>query len=322
MAGGYDGAGSLFALGLRLTKLDESGAPLPGPQNCYVTESLAQIGVNQEYSEPDAVEFRNGQGVVCVYYAPPRTLLRGLIEDLIICTPDPNVLEFCCGGEVITSGGTDEIQTLEIEGSPTGGSFTLTFDGETTASIPYNANAADIQAALEALSNIHPGDVTVSGSGPFTIEFGGFLANRNLPMIIADSSGLTGGTDPEVTITEAVAGAPGPNVIGYRAPQVNVDPTPNGIAIEAWSRAVLDNAYAANLPYFHWVLPRARLTPSEAISLGAEDPTTPTFSGTLESNSEFGAGPAGDITFPTDRIWQYCRVSSIPDLTAGFVEVS
>jgi hypothetical protein len=30
---------------------------------------------------------------------------------------------------------------------------------------------------------------------------------------------------------------------------VNVDPKPNGVAIEAWTRAVIDNASAANLPF-------------------------------------------------------------------------
>lgn len=318
---GYDGAGSLFALGLRLTKLDASGEPLPGEQSCYVTESLATIGVNQEYSEPDPIEFQNGAGVTCVYYAPPRTLLRGLIEDFTICVPDPNVLQFCCGGEVITTGGTDEVQTMTITGSPTGGNYTLTFNGETTDNIAHNANAAAIQAALEALSTIAPGDVTVSGSGPYTITFGGTKSSMDVPLITVNDGGLTGGTDPEIAIVETTPGAPGTTVIGYRAPEVNVDATPNGVAIEVWSRAIRDNSYDPLRPYFHWVMPRARLVPSQAITMGAEDPTTPTFEGTLEQNAQFGAGPAGDVVFPTDRIYQYCRVATIPDLSAGFVEV-
>jgi hypothetical protein len=66
---GYDGAGSLFALGLRLTKLDAAGAPLVGLENCYVTEALVTIGMGNTYSEPDPIELCNGQGIVCVYYA-------------------------------------------------------------------------------------------------------------------------------------------------------------------------------------------------------------------------------------------------------------
>lgn len=44
----------------------------------------------------------------------------------------------------------------------TGGTFTLTFEGQTTGAIAYNASAATVQTALEALSNIAPGDVAVS----------------------------------------------------------------------------------------------------------------------------------------------------------------
>lgn len=322
---GYDGAGSLFALGLRLTKLDASGAPLPGLQNCYTTESLAQIGINQEYSDPDAVEFRNGSGAVCVYYAPSKTLLRGLIEDFIICTPDPLVLEFCCGGEVITTGGTNAVQTVTITGTPTGGTFTLTYNGQTTTPIAYNANATAVQAALVALSNIAPGDVTVSGGPgpgtPYVVTFGGTKGNQAVPTMTASGASLTGGSTPAIAVTETTPGVEGDNVIGYRAPEVNVDATPNGVAIEVWSNAIRDNAFDAALPYYHWVLPRARLVPSEAITLGAEDPTTPTFEGTLEQNGSFGTGPLDDIEFGTDRIYQFCRVADMPDLSAGFIEV-
>ncbi len=68
-------------------------------------------------------------------------------------------------------------------------------------------------------------------------------------------------------------------------------------------------------------MPRAKIVPSEAVLLGGEDPATPVFEGTLEQNAGFGTGPLGDLTFPADRIYSYCRVSSIPDLSAGFVTV-
>jgi len=59
------------------------------------------------------------------------------------------------------TGGTNEVQDLTFSATPTGGSFTITFDGETTAAIPYNASNAQVQAALEALPNIN--GVTVVG---------------------------------------------------------------------------------------------------------------------------------------------------------------
>jgi hypothetical protein len=100
----------------------------------------------------------------------------------------------------------DEVQTATITGTPTGGTFTLKVDGETTAAIAFDANAAAVQAALEALSNVNPGDVTVTGTNPaFTITFTGALGGVNQPTIVAAAS-LTGGTSPGVTIATSTAG--------------------------------------------------------------------------------------------------------------------
>lgn len=319
---GHDGAGSLFALGLRVTKLDAAGAPLTGALNCYTTSSLVSIGFGNTYSEPDAIELRNGSGQTCVYYAPKPTLLGGTIEDFRVCTPDPVLLEFCYGGEVITTGGTNEVQTVTISGSPTGGSFTLTFSGETTGAIAYNATASAVTTALTALSNINSGDVSTTGTGPYTITFAGQYANANVPTMTGSGAGLTGGTSPAVAVATTTEGAPGANVIGYRAPAVNVDPNPNGVAIEAWSNAVRDNSFDGTLPYWHWIVPRAKLRPSEALTLSGEDAATPIMEGTTEQNDGFGTGPVGDITIGTNRIYQYVRTATIPNLDAGYVAVA
>ncbi len=54
--------------------------------------------------------------------------------------------------------------------SATGGTFTLTFNGQTTAPIPFDATAAQTQAALEALSNIGDQDINVTGNAINTGE--------------------------------------------------------------------------------------------------------------------------------------------------------
>jgi hypothetical protein len=104
----------------------------------------------------------------------------------------------------------NEVQSVIATGA-SNGNFTLTFDGETTANIAYNANAAAVQSALEALSNINPGDVTVAG-GPLpstavTITFGGQYANTNVPQMTANSGGLTGGTAVVSTTTGGTTSA-------------------------------------------------------------------------------------------------------------------
>ena len=80
------------------------------------------------------------------------------------------------------AGQTSEVQTVTITGGPTGGTFTLTFDGETTAAIAYNAAASAVQSALEALSNVNSGDVTCAGGAlpgtPVTVTFGGRFVGR------------------------------------------------------------------------------------------------------------------------------------------------
>jgi hypothetical protein len=61
------------------------------------------------------------------------------------------------------AGTTDEVQTV-TEGGSGLTSFTLTLSGQTTGSIAAAATAAQVQSALEALSNVGAGNVLVTGS--------------------------------------------------------------------------------------------------------------------------------------------------------------
>lgn len=109
--------------------------------------------------------------------------------------------------------GTNEKQRVTITGSPTGGTFTLTYDGQTTAAIAYNASAATVQTALLALSNIDAGEIACTGGAlpgtAVTIEFLGDLQGTNVSTITADGSALTGGTTPAVTISTPQNSSPG-----------------------------------------------------------------------------------------------------------------
>lgn len=105
----------------------------------------------------------------------------------------------------------NEKQTVTLTGDPDGGDFTLTWGGQTTAAIAFNANAATVQARLEALSNIGVGDV-VCTLGPLPaavqVEFAGALKNTNVAAMTANAAGLTGGTAPAVVIATTFAGNP------------------------------------------------------------------------------------------------------------------
>lgn len=105
--------------------------------------------------------------------------------------------------------GTNEVQTVTVDGSPTGGTFDLTYAGE-TATVAYNVSAAALKSALEGLSTIGSGNVDVSkASNVYTVTFKGGLANTNVALMTADGANLTGGTSPDVTVANGTQGASG-----------------------------------------------------------------------------------------------------------------
>lgn len=59
-----------------------------------------------------------------------------------------------------TSGGTQEVQTSTLAALLTAGTFTLTYKGETTAPIAFNATTAQIKTALELLGTVAVDDIT------------------------------------------------------------------------------------------------------------------------------------------------------------------
>lgn len=98
---------------------------------------------------------------------------------------------------------SEEVQSV-TEGGSGLTSFTLTFAGQTTAAILAGATAAQVQSALEALSNVAPGDVAVTGSagGPFTVTFGGAYADTDVAQMTATPTGGSG----TVTVATVTAG--------------------------------------------------------------------------------------------------------------------
>jgi len=110
-----------------------------------------------------------------------------------------------------SGGATSEVQTASPSKSPSGGTYTLTYKGQTTAAIDFDASPAVIQAALELLSTVATDDITVDGGatgldvGDVTFTFGDTLGDVN--MIEIDDSNLSPALT--VTITETTEGAAG-----------------------------------------------------------------------------------------------------------------
>jgi len=108
----------------------------------------------------------------------------------------------------------NEVQHLQTRASS--GSFTLSFEGQTTPSVPLNANAEQLQGALEALSTIGADNVSVHGEynlgtaeGSYSIAFVEALGEREVSQLGADGSGLSGGEHRASVVTETPGSGPG-----------------------------------------------------------------------------------------------------------------
>lgn len=123
---------------------------------------------------------------------------------------------FVIDGLKNTEGGTNSVQNLSNTGIPTGGTFALTFDGQTTATLAYNALASQVQTALEALPRIGAGNVVVTGgplnSQSMNITFVAALSAKPVPEIGVIYN-LTGGTNPVMGIAVLAVGVPGDPVL-------------------------------------------------------------------------------------------------------------
>lgn len=100
------------------------------------------------------------------------------------------------------SAGLDEIQQVAFSRTPTGGTFTLTYEGNTSSAIAYNATAGALETGLESITGISAGDVSVEGpaGGPWVVTFTGNLEASELSLLSGSGASLTGGNTPGFTL--------------------------------------------------------------------------------------------------------------------------
>lgn len=122
-------------------------------------------------------------------------------------------------------GGVNDVQTITITGTPTGGTFTLTFDGRVTDDIAHNATATAVQTALEELQPIGEGNVHCTGGPlpgtPVAVRFKDELGVRPLA-VMSSTSSLTGGLSPAISIAHTATGEFGDPI------RMRVETGPNG----------------------------------------------------------------------------------------------
>jgi hypothetical protein len=104
------------------------------------------------------------------------------------------------------SAATTTVDSVAI--TATGGTFTLTFGGQTTTDIAYNAAPSAVQSALEGLSSVGAGNVTVTGSA------GNYLAVfANVTGALTGSATNLTGTGAAVNITSGIPFNAAPSVV-------------------------------------------------------------------------------------------------------------
>ena len=153
-------------------------------------------------------------------YKPDGTLLgTGLPTNLDLTMPVTSTTTL---NDVLTWLNTNEgtapvseVQTVTLStaplNDPDGGTFTLTYGGETTSSLDWDATTVQIEAALEALSTVNPGDITVSApiDNAVTFTFADTLGDVDLISInssLTDGGVAVTGSIAETTTGQAVQG--------------------------------------------------------------------------------------------------------------------
>lgn len=125
--------------------------------------------------------------------------------------------------------GNVEYQTVAISGSPTGGDYTLTYNGNTSGAIAAGATAATFETALRLLAGATAVNVSTTGSGNnLTYHITNWAAGSDPPQMTSTSA-LTGGSSP--TITHATPTAyPGYDTLIVKMTDTAVTPDehPNG----------------------------------------------------------------------------------------------
>lgn len=108
-------------------------------------------------------------------------------------------------GTVLCDIGVAEVQTVTVTGTPTGGTYTLNGNGNTTVAIAYNAPSAVVQSAIRALGGVYAGvNVTGSAGGPYTLTYE--RGTGDIAQLTLGTNGLTGGTTPSVAFATTTAG--------------------------------------------------------------------------------------------------------------------
>lgn len=173
-------------------------------------------------------------------YVDDRSFIRGAARILIAPISQTMPSQVSSVIALAASAAADDVQTISETGAPTAGTFTITIDFApngvsspvTSAGIAYNATAAAVQAAIQAMSNVGAGNCSATGGPlpgtPVVVTFNGALADTYVPLMTINSTGVTGGGFQAVHTT---SGQPALNLYDAQPGWTDLGATKNGITI-------------------------------------------------------------------------------------------
>jgi hypothetical protein len=136
----------------------------------------------------------------------------------------------------------DNLQIVTIGGGATGGTFTLSYKGQTTAPITYSAalTSATVNTAFQLLSTVLTNcTVTGGAGGPYTFTFSGPLVGDMSPVGIQNVS-LTGGTPTVASVATAYNTFQHDMAVKVSKPNPFVDN--QGVFAEEWDFTIVEDA--------------------------------------------------------------------------------
>lgn len=210
--------------GSRVHVVNDTGIALANGAPAYIQGHVGFVEKNTQLDRwvkpgsEEATHVMPNEGCVVFVLDVHELALSGLlasagVKDKLYIDGDTQTVLLAPGGG---EGGANEKQSVKIEA--TGGFMKLTMPvfedaPEQTAKISGVATAAVVQAAVDALPGLNPGDVVVSGgpgneagSTPYIFTFGGRLTDTDVAVIVVDATELTGG-EHKATVTTSTAGA-------------------------------------------------------------------------------------------------------------------
>jgi hypothetical protein len=100
--------GSIHAIAIRLTRLSQTGAPMVGAKNAFVSKALTKMSWSPTYKDPENIEETNGAGDICLTYKGDRKL-TGADSKLEVCSPDPELEDILAGWGVLLNTAGDVV---------------------------------------------------------------------------------------------------------------------------------------------------------------------------------------------------------------------